>query len=75
MAANAVPSYIIAQDFERFSHKSGTSESGINVSTMPIYLECAVSAALGEAYVVTTFLHMDFQIIIDLATGQPVSKY
>lgn len=74
-ASPAVPSYIVAQDLERYSHKSGTAESGINVSTSPIYLECTLSGSFNEAFAVTTFLHMDFQLIIDLATGQAVSKY
>ena len=47
MPTNGVPSYILAQDFERYSHKSGTAESGLNVSNLQIYLECAF-AALGR---------------------------
>ena len=75
MPTNGVPSYILAQDFERYSHKSGTAESGLNVSNMQICLECAFDAARYEAYSVTTFIHMDYEIIIDLMTGHAVSKY
>ena len=75
LPTNGVPSYIVAQGFERYSHKSGTAESGLNVSHLQIYLECAFDAARNEAYAVTTFIHMDYELIIELATGQAVTKY
>ena len=67
--------YIVAQDLERFSHKSLTSESGINISTLPIYFEATFSATLAEAMAANTYIHMDVQLYIDLQTGQAQTLY
>ena len=68
-------SYIAAHDLERFSHKSDTAESGIDLSSGPVYFEGAFGATRDDALYVNTFVHADFVLFIDAATGQAQSLY
>ena len=61
--------YIVAQDLERFNHKSMTSESCINIGTLPIYFEATFSGTLLDAMAANTYIHMDVQLYIDLQSG------